>query len=894
MGHVGTKYIKYDSLRTVFPTRLHTLIDRIPELHDRCDLPGLRRVAESLQRVKRSPAALVPLYEIICSAAFTIGDQACLTEFALRMMAFGQGENLDAASAFVEQIALASSQLSVPDRQNIARHFNQFLIEPKNFAKLQDLREESLASWVMALDIFFRKQYLPEQLALLDVLFKKAGKLETKTGAAGSYAGLAYKVFAIARKQVDVAKVRAMTEYIFANEPGRIKDPAIFTEEYFDDFVVSLGCFGLFDLVEQAMALRKPESHLAVNLYVQLLRAMQQGPRAAYRADQALAQQIATASKTAVLERAFGLLSTIITRNYMETMKQSHQVFELGLQPQNYFDRALLSPVSDCPELTGEIVRLRRSVLAFFGKMAAEAKYFGFASATRELLGQPFFRANVVQAPGSNNLEVYIFNKDESACVKAHFAPKYNVKGDICGIEPQLFLEGVKTRDRQNVKLFWEYITLALLVKSYLYEESSDGAVDENDLDLLAGEINEFADLLALKENFSAFKAIEEGFVQEEKYREKEVELANCYRLARMIFETFVKQVKPATYVLSEEDFLSDIFASVVFVDPEQPETADYFDENKAKFPFLVILKDKAGADIMVQVKSADEIIVLGQNSASIAVLLQKYVLELVFRASAKLFTDIPRTETGSGQAAVIFGDGGGVEAGPEQVLRLISQTGLLKMAQQQGLHILPWCYAEPAGREDVLFYPFDDQSLPNKRKLLAETNPAEIFAQVDFFGSIRVLPVSRRVKRNGGYEFRPKNRTLVREQQKELLADSAPFRTFYQLFIKTTFSNANKEESVQIITPRAMREDENEILSDALLGKLDREVKSGVHAADPLKLLKGTSGERRKALEARIQSGELTISDQEIEVFEINTTYHRPPMVKLSDLLAQGYVLEK
>ncbi len=906
-----TKTIDLAPIRRALPTRHQGLIDRVPTLYEQKDLPGLCKVVTALEQAVRNKTLLVPVYESACGVAAQLGDHSRTAEFALQVMRFGEGQVLNSATGFLDRVGLsfAEGQQREAEQQQIRTHFHRFFRNEKNFIKLQQLPAHVQASWLVTMGFIFNTQYLSEQMTLADTIFARTDDQTKKTAVALTHVLLARKVFAIERKRVEVVKVRAMAEHVLAQGPEQITDRAMCSEEYFDNFIVSLAMFDLFDLIEQAMQIRQPEDHLPVHLYVDLLRKTQQDLKSAYLESEKLEDRLDSLAMSGVLQAAFQLLFTKVTRDYMESIKIGQRQFELELEPSDYYEKVYLTPVSGCPAVAAQITSLRRSALAVFAKLAMNAKYFGSSSTARNILGHEF-KANIIHLPGTNRLEVYVFTKDESDCVKAYFVLKLNVKGEVCGIEPQLFLDGVKPKDRQSIILFWEYVTLELLVRSQLYESLLDEAdVDESSLHELGVEIYETSQLIALRENFAAFQAIEEQFVEEEAFREREVELNNCYRLARMIFESFVTGISPATYELTEQDFLANLFASITFVDPREPEKAsqditirrvleDRKNETENTFPFTVILKDRGGSQIIVQVKSADEIEVLGQNSTSINALLQKYVLELVFSAAAKLFTDISRTEPGTDQGALVFGAGVEDAAGPEQILRKISQTGLLNMAKQKGFHILPWCCVRPASikkdEKEVLFYPFADQSLENKRKLFEESDPAEIFAQADFFGSIRVLPVSRRKLRNGGFIFRPKNRTAIREQQKALLADNEPFKTFYQLYIKTTFSDAEGDEFVQIITPHVMREDEDEIWSDELFGELEREIKAGTHAAKPIELLKGRSGEKRRKLEARIRSGELTIFEQEVEVFEINTTYHRPKMVSLAELLEQGYVLER
>jgi len=887
-------------LRKIFPARAHDLINQVQGLHTNLDLPGLCRVVSDLQKIRHHPAVLIPLYEIICSVANQTRQYTHATEFALRIMSLGKGDVLTSATALLERASLQYGELGGDDQLEITRHFHKYLRGAGNFAKLQDLSVDLQASWAIIFTLIFPKQYLSEQIILIENTFVGSDSRKRKAGAAITYISLARRIFSIERKPIKIAKLRSMAEYVFANEPEAVIDPERCSEEYFDDLIASLARFDLFDLVDQAMQIRDPEPNLAIHLYVGLLKILQQDLKVAYVEDLKLEGQIRSASMSDVLRAEFSLLSTRIARDYMESIKRPHAEFELGFEPSNYFERAFLAPLSDCPQLVAGIVALRRSVLVEFGKAVSRPNYFVTEASAKNVLGVKLLRANIVQLPGSTKLEVYVFNEQETACAKAYFILKLNVKGEVCGIEPQLYLEGVKPRDRQNIILFWEYITLALLAGSRLYEDT-DGEVEESDLDLLAGEIYEFSKKIALKENFAAFQTIEEGFVEEEKYREKEVDLNNCYRLARMIFESFIEQVTPATYALSEQDFLADIFTSITFIDPKDLEKvsddvtirqilADHENVEAAKFPFIVVLKDKAGSDIIIQVKSADEINVLGSRGERINALLQKYILELVFGASAKR---LARTKTGAGQGAIIF-DETEEAAGPEQVLRNVYQREFLKLVDQKGIFAFPWLYTESAGRDDVLFYPFENQDVAAKRNLFEERDGREIFVQIEPFGSIRVLPVSRRKGKGGGWIFRPKDRTTLRERQKELLADSSPFPAFYRLYIKTTFSNEEGNESVQIITPYALREDEDEIWSDDVLGRLEAEIAQGEHKADPIKLLKGTSGERRRKLEARIQSGELTIVEQTTEIFEINTTYHRPKMVSLAELLEQGCELER
>jgi hypothetical protein len=60
----------------------------------------------------------------------------------------------------------------------------------------------------------------------------------------------------------------------------------------------------------------------------------------------------------------------------------------------------------------------------------------------------------------------------------------------------------------------------------------------------------------------------------------------------------------------------------------------------------------------------------------------------------------------------------------------------------------------------------------------------------------------------------------------------------------------------------------------------------------DPAVFLRGTPRRDRVAIEAALDEGQLTIEKQEEQPFQLNTTFKRPRMVKLSDLLAQGYTL--
>lgn len=875
-----SRYINLDRIRTALPYKLRGQIEQLTSLYEARNIDGMCRVIAVLEQNCRQRSELIPLFQVVCTMGLKFHNAVRLAEYALKTMPLADKELYESALGFLEQTAIEYPGATENDQEQIKKHLSHFLAVSKNQVAILDLSPRLQLSWTAIFEMIFPQKWLNLQLALIENIFTKTDEAVVKYKTAITYTLTARRVYTVDRNPVDKAKVRQYAEYILANFPEAMADRKSWDDSQFDTFVYDLATFELFDLVERAVQARKVGEKEAIAPYLGLLEKMQTDPVAAYLEVGIVETEIASRNPSDVLQSAIILLALKVHQRYFKSIGQSIDAAQQLLSAKTPFEKALLCSRPECEAIRNKIALLRARALQQFEPTVAASLYFITNAQVENVFADQSYLGFVAYTVDSGCVELFIIKFGAHNSVRVQFHLKRSESGKIIGIENSYSFDGVSKKDQKKLPLFWDYLVLRLLANSGNFEDNGRQVIDPGQIKEVEWMIDRLAATIASEENQARLVALGKEFLSEEIYRESELEMENCLRMAKSIVEAFVKTIRPFTYVLSSQDFLFRLIAVIRVLERQE--------KDGANIPVqLITVKDE---EVNIRITPEGRVIA-PDGKSKLDPLFEKYLAELFFGACAKKLTDFIRNEPGSGQGAIISqpddADSDQV-SGAYAALRQIYAAGFPKLVEQKGLLAFPWLYMERVGEDEVLFHPYPDQSKAAKQKLLNDQGGENIFIPTEPFGSIRVLPVSRRKKRNGQWEFRPKKRNPLREQQKGLLGDPSPLPVKYRLYIKTVFS-----DGTEILSPYALRSSEDEILSDKVFGKLQEELDAGEHAKDPKKLLKGTSGKRRKVLEEKITSGEITISSQETEAYRIDTTYYRPPIVSLKSQLGQGYELE-
>jgi len=161
-------------------------------------------------------------------------------------------------------------------------------------------------------------------------------------------------------REVDQDKVREKAEYLIQSAPHIIKDREVFDVEVFHTFVINLIWNDLWDLVDKAVEIYRPEASDPIRYYVELARKRRKDAGEAYEEMNKTKPlekiEISPFHQTIITE--LQLLQIQITNDYLEQRKKRIDEGRIELSG-SLLAEVLLSARGAFPEITKKIRMIR-------------------------------------------------------------------------------------------------------------------------------------------------------------------------------------------------------------------------------------------------------------------------------------------------------------------------------------------------------------------------------------------------------------------------------------------------------------------------------------------------------------------------------------------------------
>lgn len=723
--------------------------------------------------------------------------------------------------------------------------------------------------WAMVIDTLDRHIYHVEQKLLIEVFLPTLEPGGARAEVAARYlekSMLAERYCGVKRDQEKAANCAT----ILINE-GKTIISECSSRDFFM-VIATLDHFDQLDRIKQAMALRQPNETDPVQFLVKLILGRHNDLEATFLSLKNSNKQYETFSLEMMGE--IKNIQARIVRQYLDQHLKDQVTPTMALP---WSDRMLYQPFSSDQLLYEKLSDYLNILLEYYAKPVHDLEPFWLALRVR-LSEQYEGHAYIVYLPVSKEFVVYFDDKNENRWIKVVFPTgEKRVHQVFVGDprkEPQV---GVMVR------------TAMFLAQSYTDISAGNRQRINAQAEKAAQELTNAIGRLFKKINAEVYNIFSSALAADHETQNRVVEMHNRLHLARTIFEKYIKQVKEENYALQPDDLLNPLIKSIAFYPAEK--LAEMMKEcglpglapnKEGKYPFAVGLKPRAdeAKEILCIIRSPKNITVPGHGELTGTE--AEFVYDLVYEAAVKL--SIKTAAESLQQTGYLFNKAGEEAAGLVRLKQIFNHYFKIEMAKK-GLLAFDWFFFEKIG-DDGLFHPFPDQSIEAKRELFAKGNLDNIFAKTELEGLAMLLPV-RKKRVAGKIKLAPWERQPLREKQQAILGDTRVLPVYYGLYVLTDFSDGKAHAFRYLI-----KTTEAEIMDDALVADVQQRLADGFFK-DPQVFLKGTPKNDRALIEAGLASGQFTILGQEVEVFQLNTTFKRPTMEKLSDLLAQGYTLE-
>jgi len=903
----------------------------IQTAHGIRDFPAMLRSVRNLERHSHlfKQSSIAKLYVAVCELGLEAGAFVETTEYALKIMNTSLTHRWEVASLFIRNAVAGAEREDQGQKTRMAGQLSSFLQKPKNTIKIQDLPRVSKIDWLMTIHGLFSRRFLREQLELSCAVFEPdCGKDELELNAmfASVYLLSSRRLANVARENADVAKVRTMARFLLDKVPHIIKDRTKWDEETFHTVMLDLGCFELWHLQTELAEIRQPEKEDPIHLYLLLIGEMLKGPVEAFVILGNLGETISKSSFNETIRSELSLLEVQITRDFYESLKVEMRDPAALFTPQDWYQKALLVPRNQHRALVERITKLRAQLLPKLTHRVTRAIYFAQPVECTSLMGIDNPHGYLVYSKGQRALELYIFDQQKGRSFKMLFPCYRGIEGKPYRLEVELLLEGMGAKQMKKAPLLWEYFSLAVLIGSDLVGENEKSRY-QKELAQIEAEIKKIAYNLFLAGNARALKKLQASFAAEARYQELQLELRNSRQINRQIFEGFVTEVETKTYPLRPVDLLFPLIEQVEIIDPQQAGTffreTIYFvpsglagsQNERGTLPVGVRFTTRAGEKIWAVMRNTGRVEIIGaapQTNES----LETYLTELVLKAMVMLFT-----EAGARKAPSLE-SGRGYVLDPDNAVWTPQNLGLKEAgdiyeeefdgkAQGEGLLVSPWFYRVVINREDwthlpgyerirrdeYLYHPLKDQSPAGKRAALETRGAKNIFVQRKILGRVKTLPP---VPQRDGKQLvlAPKQRGPLREVQQAIFADTEPLPVFCGIYVVTTFYDVEKKKTFYhaclyetMTTDNGALTPEQDTRLVALIDEVSAKIEAG-EFRDYEALLRGTARKKREKILAGLKSLKLAVICQEVEYFDLQTTFERPEMTPLAQMLAKGYEL--
>jgi hypothetical protein len=666
-----------------------------------------------------------------------------------------------------------------------------------------------------------------------------------------------------------------------ALEDGREHIVTRLSPEEFFIFVANLEYFDLVELIEQAVAIRQPSPEDPAQYFVALSQEARTDLAAAYRNIHGSAERYQ--GLTTIQQNSLKYLQVKILRRYLDQQAKDQTT---DLRPETWPDRLMGYPLHVDPQLQRQITAYLKSLLSLYkDEVVNRDPFWSFLKITNE--GKHIEKeAYLVYQIGTNEFCIYLGSQADGRWLKVVMPVKKSGNTLEVSPEPEVVYQQVRREPSVGIlmSIFGFLSARWKALRPELHQRLAHNA------DVVRDEISKAAGRLFQRENAAVFRAFSQALAADLQLQNRTVEMHNRLLLARTIFETYLKEIPDQPYVLQADDLLGAQSQSINFssYEPlktfmEQLQLSGMVPERKGKYPFAVVLqlRDNPEKGFFAMVHSPKKVVVpgIGELSGTEA----EFVFDLIYEAAVKL--SVKSAVDHLQQTGYLFQPGEEDEGGLGKLRSIYARYFRAQLAQG-GLLALPWFTFEPIGRDEGLYHPLPDQSIAAKMAMLDKGGKDVIFVQMEPAGLVALLPV-RYKKMGKEIMLAPWERQPLRERQQALLSDIRVLPTYYGLYILTYFSDGKGHAFRYLIKPT-----EAEILDDVLIADVEKRLGEGFFR-DARVFLRGTPRKQRCVIEAGLAEGTLTIERQEVQAFQLNTTFKRPQMEKLSALLAQGFSLE-
>jgi hypothetical protein len=757
--------------------------------------------------------------------------------------------------------------------------------EFKTYLSKFDISEK--ASWLFILNTLFSQAFFKEILFLSEEVLAQHPQWEVRGEAAAIYLFTARRYHRFTFGQMDLQKVREKAEFLLKNFPSMISHrQGGWDDESFYTFLVDLGCFGLFDLQERALELRAlPKEDLAW-LYYRLNRKLSEKVelnelsqevsrvkeilRSKYRYDSVLVNELAI-----VLVKILRTCLEKAKREITEVQPEELEKLIDLMENETWLKNLLLEPRSNLLELSKKFESYLQRTLAIFKDIINKRAYHYLE--VSPLPGFSFKEVYIVFCPEEKAIEFYFQSPDGEGCFKVSYPIQKDERGRFVSIIPRPSIGG---KVSSQVPLFWDYVSLLAVFGSGLLNFDVIRKTFEETHVLL----KQAAFSLYVKNAAQAFYDFQKVFQENPNFLKLLLDVESRYRTCLEIIRRFKIEPQTGVYELEPSDFLYELISKIEIIEREKVASLlaefggnNFLANGQRDFLLGVICKTKDGKEFLAILKDWERLEILGgKPDENIALYLMELFLEVLVKKSS------PK-EGRVGYVVEVKASDLDFDIYHKGLVHLeeIYRSKFYEQLEEGGLLSLPWFY-----RKGELFHPSEADSPEKKQQLLKEKPPHEIFVQVEPNGKIVRLPLRLKRNKEGELELSPWVRNVLREEQQKLLGDSRPLPNYYALYIITTFDNQS-----QHVYLHSLAKTLEEALNDKLLTALEEELRKGIYR-NPEILCRYDKKEKREKLIALIKEEKIRIVEQVLEVFEVQTTFRRPRMVSLAQLLAQGYKL--
>jgi len=576
--------------------------------------------------------------------------------------------------------------------------------------------------------------------------------------------------------------------------------------------------------------------------------------------------------------------------NYLEKRRERLGLPKIG-------DSPLCIKREEAPDIARKMEKLKRKIWARLMESKAlkghgRLRLLGFPTLFRDQVFD-----GVLYSPEENAIVAYIpFGELEEDPDSQLFKVKFTVNRDshrfITGISNTPIFDGYEQRSFP-APLLYEMNALARLAD---ITEGADTPAEERiipQLQQLQKQVNELAEQKALRNNRENYLETKRKFSQIPEFETAKLQVDNRLKLCQSIIIRHELGIEAEEYFLSLLDLLYPLVEKVSIMGPR---TSRLQQDRTINFPLRFLILLRSGKPLMGRMLDHENVQIDGikheENS-----LLEKYLTELILETLIKKqFPEAirerrPGRNNEAGRSEDPFSPQN--ERRAMQTLSHVHRTLFYGHLRGKGLLAFPWFVEETRvvdGKPCVLYVPIEDQTIDGRSFAYDEIKPENLFIQIDEFGARMKLP-GMPVLRAGHWGVATKRRHELRELQQQLLGDTTPLPDNHSLYAIIRLSTGEP-----LLYLFGLKDSEAEILSDEMMARAEEYTRPGGILWDireVARILRQTDRQDQDELIRGLEDGSVTIEGITYDFTVTQTTFKRPHLERLSDLIADNYTLE-